>query len=729
VICDVVAEAGTVELCDGLDNDCDGSIDEDFITLGDNCSVGSGQCAASGSYICAGDGSGVICDVVAAAGTVEVCDGLDNDCDGVIDEGNPEGGGACSTGEPGICSAGTSVCQGGSLECVQDVTASEELCDGLDNDCDGVSDEGNPGGNVSCDTGISGVCEAGTTICVSGSLLCEQDVTASVELCDGLDNDCDGVIDEGNPEGGGACSTGEPGICSAGISVCQDGSLECVQDVTASVEVCDGLDNDCDGAVDEGNPEGGGACSTGEPGVCSAGTSVCQDGSLECAQDATVSVEVCDGLDNDCDGSVDESFITLGDVCSSGTGECLSSGNNVCSGDGSGVICDVVAAAGTVEVCDGLDNDCDGVIDEEDSLGCIDYYFDGDDDSYGLDSTEQCLCAPSGDYAALVVGDCDDDNESVNPDAMEICGNSVDEDCSGNAESCPVGDLQGHLETLAGLIGSRSIYQPDKLLEAQNYIEQEFASMGLEVRLQEYEVEGESTANVIAHSPSFDPSSPALILGAHFDTAHAIPDIPGADDNASGVAVLLESARLLINHYPDRLENILFVAFSTEELPAFGTQNMGSSVFVRGLDELGYLVESALILEMVGYFDSRPGTQEIPPYIEIEGIPDTGNFLALVADGMSAGLADRILVGYNDSSSQVPALSLVFAEPNQSELQLIRQSDNISFWDVGIPALVITDTAFLRNPNYHENTDTLDTLSIPSMEDLTQGLAHAVGVY
>jgi hypothetical protein len=286
------------------------------------------------------------------------------------------------------------------------------------------------------------------------------------------------------------------------------------------------------------------------------------------------------------------------------------------------------------------------------------------------------------------------------------------------------GQLQRHVETLAGFIGSRSIYQPDKLLAAQNYIEQEFASMGLEVRLQEYEAYGESTANIIAHSRSFDPSSPALILGAHFDT---VQNTPGADDNASGVAVLLESARLLMDYYPDRLENILFVAFSTEELPAFGTQNMGSSLFAKGLDDLGYIAESALILEMLGYFDNQPGSQEIP--CDIQGMPNTGNFVALVADGMSAGLANRIVAGYNASSSQVPVVPMVFPNPDQCVLQFMRMSDNRSFWDVGIPALMITDTSFLRNPNYHQSTDTLATLSISAMAHFALGLVHAVGVY
>ena len=184
----------------------------------------------------------------------------------------------------------------------------DELCNGLDDDCDDDTDEDNPEGGAACNTGLLGECAAGLETCVDTSLACVQVTPSSQEACDGLDNNCDGTADEGNPEGGGSCSTGLDGVCDAGTLACVLGDLECEQDVAASAETCDGLDNNCDGTTDEGNPGGGGACSTGLNGVCAAGTMTCSGGSLSCAQDVVAGAETCDELDNDCDGDVDEDF-------------------------------------------------------------------------------------------------------------------------------------------------------------------------------------------------------------------------------------------------------------------------------------------------------------------------------------------------------------------------------------------------------------------------------------
>jgi hypothetical protein len=298
------------ETCDGTDNDCepttpDGSDEPQFNQA---CDGADADLCEEGFFSC--NGVSLVC-TDTSGGNVEVCDSLDNDCDGAVDEGNPGGGGACNTGLAGVCAAGTAVCTGGSLVCEPNVAPSPETCDGLDNDCDGTVDEGNPGGGGACTTGLPGVCSPGTLVCTGGSLLCEQIITPSPEACDGLDNDCDGTVDEGNPDGGDACNTGFPGVCAAGTEVCTGGSLVCDQNVAPSSEACDGLDNDCDGSTDEGNPGGGDTCNTGLEGVCAAGTAVCTGGSLLCEQSVASSPETCDGLDNDCDGIVDDGGDTL----------------------------------------------------------------------------------------------------------------------------------------------------------------------------------------------------------------------------------------------------------------------------------------------------------------------------------------------------------------------------------------------------------------------------------
>ena len=189
---------------------------------------------------------------------------------------------ACNTGKPGICAAGTTACVGGAIACVQNQQPSAEVCNGLDDDCNGVVDNGNPGGGVACNTGKLGICAAGTTACVGGAITCVQNQQPTAEVCDGLDDDCDGQVDEGNPGGGVACNTGKLGICAAGTTACVGGAITCVQNQQPSAEVCNGLDDDCNGVVDNGNPGGGVACNTGKPGICAAGTTACVGGAIAC---------------------------------------------------------------------------------------------------------------------------------------------------------------------------------------------------------------------------------------------------------------------------------------------------------------------------------------------------------------------------------------------------------------------------------------------------------------
>jgi hypothetical protein len=286
-------------------------------------------------------------------------DGLGDACNGC---GANQGGDACNTGRSGVCAPGIRRCRDGALACVGNVAASPETCDGLDNDCDGNVDNADPGGGANCSTGKNGVCGAGTLHCQAGAIKCVQNTQPSAETCDGVDNDCDGTVDNNNPGGGAACSTGFPGACAAGTTQCLTGVLRCKQTTPASVEACDGIDNDCDGTVDNGDPGGGAACATGQKGVCAAGTRHCRNGAVACERNSSPFFEIpCDGLDNDCDGATDEWDGIAGIQCGTGRpGQC-SAGFKSCNG--TTPICSPVHDA-TAEVCDGIDNNCNGTVDE-----------------------------------------------------------------------------------------------------------------------------------------------------------------------------------------------------------------------------------------------------------------------------------------------------------------------------------------------------------------------------
>jgi len=232
-----------------------------------------------------------------------------------------------------------------------------EVCDGADNDCNNIVDDGIPAVPTQC--GVGECADVGAITCVNGAEVNSCQPGASVaEICDSLDNDCDGSIDEGNPGGGATCSAGI-GECSAdGTIQCSSGTLSCNAVVgSPTAEICDSLDNDCDGSIDEGNPEGGAACSAGT-GECSAdGTIQCSGGALECdAVAGSPTTEICDGLDNDCNEAVDEDLGTLScgvGACAVTVEACFEANTGVCT-----------PLAPTAEVCDGIDNNCDGMVDE-----------------------------------------------------------------------------------------------------------------------------------------------------------------------------------------------------------------------------------------------------------------------------------------------------------------------------------------------------------------------------
>lgn len=266
----------------------------------------------------------------------DVCNGRDDDCDGRTDEAAVEGR-ACDSGEPGLCSAGAIACQGGREVCIGQVDPVDETCDGDDEDCDGTVDEDAARVGEACQTGQPGRCAPGALGCVAGALVCGDAPTPIDESCNGIDDDCDGRTDETAPGLGMACDTGEPGLCGPGLVDCVMGVEVCTPEAQPVDEICDGEDQDCDGTIDEELPDEGAACFTELPGRCSQGVLRCNAGQVGCVGTVDPVAEDCNGEDDDCDGMTDEGLLSACGTC----GE------------------------PPAEVCDGVDQDCDDVTDED----------------------------------------------------------------------------------------------------------------------------------------------------------------------------------------------------------------------------------------------------------------------------------------------------------------------------------------------------------------------------
>ena len=465
------------EICDGIDNNCDGVVDDGFVGLGDACSVGEGACERSGQRICKADGTDTLCDAVPGPTAPEICNGVDDDCDGHIDrsEAGEALTAACYSGpdvtvDVGQCRAGARTCADGVLGgCEGDVVPALEICDGLDNDCDGDVDEeagGEPLHRVCYDgpdgTADVGVCSAGIQTCDEGAFApCAGQALPGREICDRIDNNCDGSVDEGFdletdlnhcgecgrgcelPNATAACVVGGCTLaaCLAGF-VDADGldangcEYACVP---TGEEQCDGLDNDCDGQTDE-TEEGqrlSVACFEGAPatenvGPCRGGRQLCVDGALgPCDGQVLPSPEACNGVDDNCDGQVDE-----GDRDGDGFNDCV----DECPDNPA---LNQQAACG----CEGpdIDTDRDGHLDCVDNCPQVSNpdQADSDDDGMG----DACSC-PQGGFG--LAPDC------FLPDALYCADNPCwtvpptgQESCC-DVENCP--GVAGQADC-AGILG------------------------------------------------------------------------------------------------------------------------------------------------------------------------------------------------------------------------------------------------------------------------------------
>ncbi len=270
--------------------------------------------------------------------------------------------------------------------------------------------------------------------------------------------------------------------------------------------------------------------------------------------------------------------------------------------------------------------------------------------------------------------------------------------------------LRRDVEQLSGPLSPRDASSVANLDRAAAWIARELEDAGLEVELQPYEARGATYTNVIGFRRGLDAAEPVRVIGAHYDAYEAFP---GADDNASGVAVLLEIARTLQAEAPRRSQ--YYVAFSTEEPPFFGTRDMGSGRFVERLVERKIAVDIMVALDLVGYYDPTPGAQRFP----LPGLgllyPRTGDFVAVVGDTGAGRWIRQLKLGLM-AACNLPVHS--FRAPRS--IDGVDWSDHRSFRDLGLPGVLVTDTAFLRNPHYHAASDTPDTLDYDRMAELVR---------
>lgn len=272
--------------------------------------------------------------------------------------------------------------------------------------------------------------------------------------------------------------------------------------------------------------------------------------------------------------------------------------------------------------------------------------------------------------------------------------------------------LRDHVEYLAGELGERSVRRPAILEAAATYIETQWTTQGFEPVGQRYRTHQVECRNVEVTIPGRERPDEIILAGAHYDT---VKGCPGADDNASGVAGLLELGRLLRAVDPAR--TIRLVAFVNEEPPFFFFREMGSMVYAKAAKRRGDDIRVMLSLEMIGYFSDEPGSQRYPLLMR-HFYPDRGNFIGFVSNLRSRRQLKQVVGAFRESSD-FPVESL--ASP--AFVPGIAWSDQLSFWRQGYPALMVTDTAFHRNPHYHTSEDTPDKLNYPEMARVVNGLA------
>ena len=424
-VCECVIEGPDV--CDLVDNDCDPSTPNGSASAGfgapcdgidaDLCEDGRVGCVA-GSLECED----------ASDDAPDVCNGMDDDCDPSTPDGSGDArvGTGCDGDDPDDCAGGLFVCEGGALRCDDPGGAGQEICDGVDNDCDPATPDGaaDPMDGAACDGADADRCDEGTLSCRGGSLVCSDESGDNPELCNGMDDDCRGDTPDGACEArlGQRCDGDDGDLCQEGVIECRRSALRCTDTTGDDRDVCNGMDDDCDPASVDGaeDPAVGGACDGDDADACTEGVVECRGGATVCSDMTGDNLELCNDADDDCrpgtaDGA-DDARVGVAcdgddaDACEEGVVQCIGGGIIACddrSGD-------------DLELCNGLDDDCrpdtaDGVDDPRVAIPC-----DGPDADECEEGTSSC--------AGGMVS-CDD----ATGDDVEAC-NDVDDDCDGDVD-------------------------------------------------------------------------------------------------------------------------------------------------------------------------------------------------------------------------------------------------------------------------------------------------------
>lgn len=278
-------------------------------------------------------------------------------------------------------------------------------------------------------------------------------------------------------------------------------------------------------------------------------------------------------------------------------------------------------------------------------------------------------------------------------------------------QSISAAQLQKHVSLLAGDIGEHNVFHPEALKAAEQYICGQWQAQGYEVTPQIYATHGLACANLEITRRGNNPRGGIILIGAHYDSVYGSP---GANDNGSGVAALLELSRAFAALEPHT--TLRFVAFVNEEPPFFYWNNMGSMVYAQHAKQRGDKLRCMISLETIGYYRDTPGSQNYPPLLK-RFYPDRGNFIAFVSNLRSRRIMlDGVAAFRAGSDFPVEHIATLACVPG------VAWSDHLSFWRNGYPAFMITDTAPFRYPYYHSAEDTPEKLNYTAFAQVTDGL-------